>query len=81
MKKSPTRIKEESQSPKSPSPKSPISKASGKSPMDKSYKPNTNFREVYALFNFDRQIRNIFFKRVFWTLYSLSVAKCHYNFS
>ena len=28
----------------------------------KRFKPGTNFRELYALFNFDRQLRNIIFK-------------------
>ena len=31
---------------------------------DKYYKEGTNFREIIALFNFDRQIRNIFFKNL-----------------
>lgn len=31
---------------------------------DKYYKQGTNFREIIALFNFDRQIRNIFFKNL-----------------
>lgn len=31
---------------------------------DKNYAPGTNFREIIALFNFDRQIRNIFFKNL-----------------
>lgn len=34
------------------------------SAKDKKYLPNTNFRELYALFNFDRQIRNIVFKNL-----------------
>ena len=28
------------------------------------YIPGTDFREIYALFNFDRQIRNIIFKNL-----------------
>lgn len=35
-----------------------------KSPTDKKFIPNTNFRELYAVFNFDRQIRNIMFKNL-----------------
>ena len=35
-----------------------------KSKNDKSFLPNANFREMYALFNFDRQIRNIIFKNI-----------------
>ena len=35
-----------------------------KSPKDKMYIPGTNFRELYAAFNFDRQIRNIAFKNL-----------------
>ena len=31
---------------------------------DKYYKEGTNFREIIAIFNFDRQIRNIFFKNL-----------------
>lgn len=30
----------------------------------KSFKPGTNFRELYAMFNFDRQLRNIIFKNL-----------------
>ena len=30
----------------------------------KNFKPNTEFRELYALFNFDRQLRNIIFKNI-----------------
>ena len=33
-----------------------------KSPKDRMFIPGTNFKELYALFNFDRQIRNLFFK-------------------
>ena len=28
------------------------------------FKTNTNFREIYGLFNFDRQLRNILFKNI-----------------
>ena len=35
-----------------------------KSKTDKRFLPNTNFRELYAIFNFDRQIRNIIFKNL-----------------
>lgn len=35
-----------------------------RSKTDKRYVPNANFRELYALFNFDRQIRNIIFKNL-----------------
>ena len=35
-----------------------------KSKTDKSFLPNTNFRELYAIFNFDRQVRNIIFKNL-----------------
>lgn len=35
-----------------------------KSPKDRMFLPGTNFKELYALFNFDRQIRNIFFKNI-----------------
>ena len=35
-----------------------------KSPKDRMFLPGTNFNELYALFNFDRQIRNIFFKNI-----------------
>ena len=31
---------------------------------DKNYVPGTNFRELYAVFNFDRQIRNLAFKNL-----------------
>ena len=31
---------------------------------DRYFLPNTNFKELYALFNFDRQIRNIIFKNL-----------------
>lgn len=31
---------------------------------DRYFLPNTNFRELYGLFNFDRQIRNILFKNL-----------------
>lgn len=34
------------------------------SEKDRVFLPNTNFRELYALFNFDRQIRNIIFKNI-----------------
>lgn len=30
----------------------------------KNFKPNTEFRELYALFSFDRQLRNIIFKNI-----------------
>jgi len=30
----------------------------------KQFKPNTNFRELYAMFQFDRQLRNIIFKNL-----------------
>ncbi len=30
----------------------------------KQFKPNTNFQELYAMFNFDRQLRNIIFKNL-----------------
>lgn len=30
----------------------------------KQFKPKTNFRELYAMFNFDRQLRNIIFKNL-----------------
>lgn len=30
----------------------------------KQFKPGTNFRELYAMFNFDRQLRNIIFKNL-----------------
>lgn len=35
-----------------------------KGTKDKTYLPGTNFRELHALFNFDRQIRNIAFKNL-----------------
>lgn len=35
-----------------------------KTPRDRMFINNTNFRELYALFNFDRQIRNIIFKNL-----------------
>ena len=35
-----------------------------RSKSDKRFLPNANFREMYALFNFDRQIRNIIFKNL-----------------
>lgn len=35
-----------------------------KSPKDRMFLPGTNFKELYAMFNFDRQIRNIFFKNI-----------------
>jgi len=35
-----------------------------KSDVDRTFLPNTNFRELYAMFNFDRQIRNIIFKNI-----------------
>ncbi len=35
-----------------------------KSVESKRFLDNTNFREMYALFNFDRQIRNIIFKNI-----------------
>ena len=35
-----------------------------KSPQDREFLNNTNFRELYAMFNFDRQIRNIIFKNL-----------------
>ena len=35
-----------------------------RSKTDKKFLPGANFREMYALFNFDRQIRNIFFKNL-----------------
>ena len=33
-----------------------------KSEQDRTFIPGTNFREIYALFSFDRQLRNIIFK-------------------
>ena len=35
-----------------------------KSPVEKNYIDNTNFRELYAMFYFDRQLRNIIFKNI-----------------
>ena len=35
-----------------------------RSKNDRYFLPNTNFSELYALFNFDRQIRNIIFKNL-----------------
>ena len=35
-----------------------------RSRTEKKYLPGANFRELYALFNFDRQIRNIIFKNL-----------------
>ncbi len=35
-----------------------------RSKKDRTFLPNTNFRELYAMFNFDRQIRNIIFKNL-----------------
>lgn len=35
-----------------------------KSAKDRMYLPGASFRELYSLFNFDRQIRNIFFKNI-----------------
>ena len=35
-----------------------------RSPKDRMYLSGTNFRELYAVFNFDRQIRNIAFKNL-----------------
>lgn len=35
-----------------------------KAKNDRYFLPNTNFNELYALFNFDRQIRNIIFKNL-----------------
>ena len=35
-----------------------------KSPKDRMFLPGTRFEELYALFNFDRQIRNLFFKNI-----------------
>lgn len=34
------------------------------SAKDRMFIPGTNFKELYAMFNFDRQIRNIFFKNI-----------------
>ena len=35
-----------------------------KTPRDRRFIDGTNFRELYALFNFDRQIRNVIFKNL-----------------
>lgn len=35
-----------------------------KSPIERNYIENTNFRELYAMFYFDRQLRNIIFKNI-----------------
>lgn len=35
-----------------------------KSPKDRMFSGGTDFKELYAMFNFDRQIRNIFFKNI-----------------
>ena len=35
-----------------------------KSSQDKTFIPGTTFREVYGLFSFDRQLRNIMFKNI-----------------
>lgn len=35
-----------------------------RSPESHKFIPETNFREMYALFNFDRQLRNIIFKNI-----------------
>lgn len=35
-----------------------------KSERDRTFLPGTNFREIYAMFNFDRQMRNIIFKNI-----------------
>ena len=35
-----------------------------RSPKDRMFLPGTNFKELYSMFNFDRQIRNIFFKNI-----------------
>lgn len=35
-----------------------------KSAKDRMFLPGTEFKELYAMFNFDRQIRNIFFKNL-----------------
>lgn len=35
-----------------------------KSAKDRMFIPGTEFKELYAMFNFDRQIRNIFFKNI-----------------
>ena len=35
-----------------------------RSEQSRKFIENTNFREMYALFNFDRQLRNIIFKNI-----------------
>ena len=35
-----------------------------KSPKDRMFIPGADFRELYAMFNFDRQVRNIIFKNL-----------------
>ena len=35
-----------------------------RSPKDRMFLPGTTFKELYSMFNFDRQIRNIFFKNI-----------------
>lgn len=35
-----------------------------RSPNDRFYKKDTNFKELYSVFNFDRQIRNVIFKNL-----------------
>ena len=35
-----------------------------KSETDRTYLPGSDFKELYAMFNFDRQIRNIIFKNL-----------------
>ena len=35
-----------------------------KSSVDRTFKEGTNFSEIYALFSFDRQLRNIIFKNI-----------------
>ena len=35
-----------------------------RSERDRTFINGTNFRELYAMFNFDRQIRNIIFKNI-----------------
>jgi len=35
-----------------------------RTPRDRMFIENTNFRELYAMFNFDRQVRNIIFKNL-----------------
>ena len=34
------------------------------SPTERTFKEGTNFKEIYALFSFDRQLRNIIFKNI-----------------